>query len=208
VIGGTLERVHADVLRRGYALAAGAALGWPREADVIAALSPALEPDPRGPGKLHARDVIDYDRAGASYLAAESGSIAHGNVDDFSRLWLLEQSAFRGPDLAAHVLALAPPSLRRPAGRMSADYFRYGPGTGSPAHRDEFGDLVVIWVLGRSGAGAESFLTDLHGRDVLRGPLDAGSVLVFRDEMFLHGVTELKDGHRDALIFITLKDET
>ena len=40
----------------------------------------------------------------------------------------------------------------------------------------------------------------------MRGALPAGSVLIFRDEMFLHGVTPLRDGRRDALIFITLKD--
>ena len=77
---------------------------------------PALEPDPRGPGKLHARDVMNYERLGGSWLTSECGSVAHGNVDDFSRFMLLEQAAFSGADLAAHVLALVPPPLRRDCG--------------------------------------------------------------------------------------------
>lgn len=204
MIPGTLERACGDIMRNGYALATGDALGWPREADVIAALSPYLEPDPRGPGKLHARDVIGYDRGpGAAVTVSEAASAAHGSIDDFSRFQLLETAA---APVAPDALRLVPPSLARASGRMSADYFRYSPGTRSGAHQDKFGDLVVIWVLNRTGGGAESFLTTLAGEDVIRGPLGTGSVLVFRDEMFLHGVTELTSGHRDALIFITLKD--
>lgn len=196
-------RVHADITARGYALTTGRALGLPREADVIAALSPALEADPRGAGKLHARDVIGYRRGGVLH---ECESIAHiDGTDDYSRFRLLELDA-RIWIAASKVLELIPPQLRRETGRMSADYFRYAPGTGSGAHQDGFGDLVVIWVLERTGTGAESFLTDLDGRDVVRGPLSPGTLLIFRDEMFLHGVTELRSGHRDALIFITLRD--
>lgn len=193
-------QVHADLLRVGWSVSSARMLGLPDERDVTEALSPALTPDPRGPGKLHARDVIAYDRT--SGVVSECGSAAHGDTDDFSRFWL----ELHNPGIAGKILALVPPHLRRPSGRMSADYFRYSPGTGSDAHQDGFGDLVVIWVLARSGDGAESFLTTLDGRDVMRTPVAAGSVLIFRDEMFLHGVTPLRDGHRDALIFITLKD--
>jgi hypothetical protein len=205
VIPGALERVHDDVMRRGWATSNSVALGLPAEADVIAALSPALAPDSRGPGKLHARDVVAYDWLTPRAMVSECESIAHiDGTDDFSRFRLLDALPSEG--IAETALGLVPPELRRTSGRMSADYFRYSPGVGSAAHQDGFGDLVVIWVLGRNGGGAESFLTTLDGRDVTRGPLAAGSVLVFRDEMFLHGVTPLKSGHRDALIFITLKD--
>lgn len=203
MIPGALLRLHEDVTARGWALLTGAALGFPAEADVITALSPVLVPDPRGPGKLHARDVMAYERGDwliSGLTVAAADSIAHvDGTDDFSR--------FRLPTgVALQALRLVPPSLGRPGGYMSADYFRYSAGAASAAHQDGFGDLVVIWVLARNGGGAESFLTTLDGRDVMRGPLAAGSVLMFRDEMFLHGVTPLKDGSRDALIFITLKD--
>lgn len=201
-----LERVHEALMIKGWMVASARALGLPDERDVIAALSPSLVPDPRGPGKLHARDVIAYDRHEANVWHEECESIAHvDGADDFSRFRLLDDRATA--TVTGTILAhLVPPPLRRPSGRMSADYFRYSPGTRSDAHQDKFGDLVVIWVLDRNGSGAESFLTTLDGRDVMRGPVGAGSLLVFRDEMFLHGVTELTSGHRDALIFITLKD--
>jgi hypothetical protein len=200
------ERVHADLLERGWAFSSSAeVLGLPPAREMISALSPALEPDPRGPGKLHARDVIDYDRMTSLPCVEESDSIAHvDGTDDYSRFHLLDALPSEG--IAETVLELVPPPLRRDMGRLSADYFRYSPGTDSAAHQDGFGDLVVIWVLDRDGDGAESFLTTLDGHDVMRAPVPAGGVLIFRDEMFLHGVTPLKSGHRDALIFITLKD--
>lgn len=202
------EQVHESLLERGWAIASARTLGLPDEADVIAALSPALAPDSRGPGKLHARDVVRYDR-GRDKPAPDVyslGSIAHVDAtDDYSRFELIEDSRTSG--IPAQILELVPQPMRRFGGRMSADYFRYGPGTGSGAHQDKFGDLVVIWVLARNGGGAESFLTTLEGKDVLRGPIAAGQMLIFRDEMFLHGITPLASGERDVLIFITLKDD-
>ena len=199
--------VHASLLERGWAIASARLLGLPDECEVIDALSPALAPDPRGPGKLHARDVVRYDR-GCDKPAADVyslESIAHTDgTDDYPRFEIIEDR--RTFQIPGRILELVPHDMRRFAGRMSADYFRYSPGTRSDAHQDKFGDIVVIWVLARNGGGAESFLTTLEGKDVLRGPIAAGQVLVFRDEMFLHGVTPLASGERDVLIFITLRD--
>jgi hypothetical protein len=188
-------------------IASARALGLPDERDVIAALEPALEPDPRGPGKMHARDVIHYgQRPDGSWLMRESGSIAHGDIDDFSRCFLLGGHEFStGSQLAHSVLGMVPASLRCPSGRMSADYFRYSPGTGTGSHQDGFGDLIMIWTLDRTGDGGESYLKALDGREVLRRALIPGELLIFRDEMFYHGLTPVQ-GTRDALIFITLRD--
>lgn len=194
-----LPEAHAALREQGCCIVPAGLLGLPPEQDVIAALSPALTPDPRGHGKQHARDVITWQGG----VVSEAGSIAHTDgTDDFSRFWLTADPRTAGaarvmPDLLAD---------GRESGRMSADYFRYSPGTESPAHQDGFGDLVAIWVLSRSGAGAENFLITHGGRDVIRLELAAGMVLAFRDHMFLHGVTPLASGQRDALIFITLKD--
>lgn len=199
-----LERLHAAIADQGWFVASARALGLPDERDMIAVLEPALKADPRGPGKLHARDVISYDRP-KGVAVRECESIAHiDGTDDYSRFRLLDLDV-RIWTAVPKILGIVPPELRRDTGCLSADYFRYSPGAGSAAHQDGFGDLVVIWTLDRSGGGAESFLTTLDGRDVMRGPLYAGSVLVFRDELFLHGVTPA-GGTRDALIFITLKD--
>lgn len=188
---------------QGWGLESSFVLGLPGEQDVIDALSWALAPDPRAPGKLHARDVIEYDRD--TGRTREADSIAHvDGTDDYSRFRLLD-CQLRVRVTAAELLIAIPDELQRRAGRMSVDYFRYGPGASIAGHQDQFGDLVFIWVLARAGEGAESYLQTLDGRDVLRVPLAPGMVLAFRDDLFLHGVTPLA-GSRDALIFIALKD--
>lgn len=207
-----LPDLHEEIRRHGWGLAF---LAGPQI--VAEALSPYLADDPRGPGKQHARDVIRWSvpRGGIEphmtgsvdgLLAVEAcESIAHTDMagrvtDDFSRMPLTELAA----GLAESVLSMIPPEARTPEGRMSADYFRYSHGTGSPPHQDGFGEWVAIWCLRLSGGGAESFLTRA-GRDVMRRALQPGEVLIFRDDLFEHGLTTV-DGERDALICITLKE--
>jgi 2OG-Fe dioxygenase len=202
----SLMRVHEDVLRQGWALTTATEMGLDTAA-TREALAPSLAPDPRGAGKLHARDVVTYEGAGASLAVAEAASIAHGDTDDFSRCLLTGPAL--GDLVPRTVLRMVPASLRRPGGRMSADYFRYAPGAESRAHQDRFGDMVTIWVLAREGDGGESFLSALDGRgEVFRRVIMPGELVIFRDELFLHGVTAMSgdDAFRDALIFITLKD--
>lgn len=201
--------VHDALLAEGYAVTSDTALGMPGMlAAIPQQLSHRLRPDPRGPGKQHARGMFRFwtDDQGRARLA-EADSIAHvdvaGNVtDDYSRLWLLNRNDLLVPVM----LDLIPPALRRESGRMSADWFRYAGGTESGAHQDGFGDIVVICVMARSGEGGQSFLTR-DGKDVLRRVLAPGEILIFRDEMFHHGLTRLEPGaSRDALIFIRLRE--
>jgi hypothetical protein len=125
--------------------------------------------------------------------------------DDYSRFLLL--GSWLGRPLATGVLSLVPPGLGRRFGRMSVDWYRYSQGTDSPPHRDGFGDFVVIWVLDREGEGGESFLQHPDGGFALHRVLEPGEVLVFRDELFQHGLTPLGPGaSRDAVIFILLRD--
>ena len=200
------DRVHRELSGQGWS----AALLPPVHTAVQRDLSPALADDPRGAGKMHARDVITYDWAaeGADEFPRlrlrECESAAHGTVDDFSRFRLLDSNS---ANFAARtILTLIPPELRRASGRMSADYFHYERGAGSEAHQDKFGDVVAIWVLDRDGDGGENFLHTLDGREVLYRTLEPGEVLLFQDAMFYHGVEAMRGGHRDALIFITLRD--
>ncbi len=203
-------RVHEDVLSQGWALTSATEMGLDSGA-TRGALSPALASDPRGPGKLHCRDVVRYERDGAHLMVAEAESIAHGSADDYSRCYLIAdpgRSNGSGDLVPRTVLRMVPASLRHPAGLMSADYFRYSPGAESQPHQDLFGDVVVIWVLGREGGGGENFLLGPGHEEVFRRTLLPGEMIVFRDELFLHGVTPTTgDGAwRDALVFITLKD--
>jgi hypothetical protein len=183
-------------------------MGMAPPEQIMDAFAPALRLDPRGRGKLHARDVVCYDRD--TGMITEAGSIAHvDGTGDFSR-FRLTQAPQQVRGIAADLLTLIPAPLRHRAGRLSADYFRYVPGTRSDAHQDGFGDVVFIWVLARDGTGGDSYLTALHGRrrgrDVFRGVVEPGQLLIFRDDLFLHGLTTMH-GWRDALIFITLKDD-
>jgi hypothetical protein len=205
--------VRGDIALRGWARVRAADLNFPLEEDAITAFSPALALDPRGSGKSHARDVITYTHGALAARINEAESIAHvDGTDDYSRFTLSSICDPLGCDLATRVattmLAIEPPQYI--TGRISADYFRYGHGVDVSAHRDGFGTLVAIWVLSRIGDGGVSFLrTDLHDghSDVMHTALSAGDLLIFRDEMFYHGVTPLLDGgSRDAMIFITLRD--
>lgn len=174
------------------------------------AFSSALSPDPRAAGKLHARDVVTY--APVEQLA-EAESIAFTTqrgevIDDFSRFRLLDWYA--GADVAGDIVwDLVPAEDQRQSGEVSADYFRYTtPAASAPLHQDGFGDYVVIWVLGRTGAGGESILVrKAGGQPVLNRALEPGEVLIFRDADFLHGVGPMRTGTRDVIIFITIKPE-
>lgn len=202
-------RVHEDVLHQGWALTSATEIGLD-SGGTRDALSRALATDPRGPGKLHCRDVIRYERDGTHLMVAEAESVAHGDADDYSRCYLIADPAVPhglGDLVPRAVLQMIPAAFRRPAGLLSADYFRYTPGAQSEPHQDRFGDVVVIWVLAREGDGGENFLL-AGGEEVFRRELAPGEMVIFRDEMFWHGVTAMRgDGAwRDALIFITLKD--
>jgi hypothetical protein len=208
-----LLRVHEDVLRQGWALTSATEMGLDSAA-AKTALSPALAPDPHGAGKMKALDVVTYERDGAHLMVAEAQSTAIAGVPGVSARCYLVRKPDGTPgtpmgDLAARAaLQMVPASLRRASGRMSATYLRYGPGAEATAHRDKFGDMVVIWVLDREGDGGESFLLTPSHEDVFRRSLMPGEMVIFADELFLHGVTPMRGegASRDALIFITLKD--
>lgn len=203
-----LDRALEELSGQGWSVVSLPFLGL--HTAVRQTFSPALADDPRGAGKTHARDVITYDWSPVCGgprtfpLLQECESAAHGTVDDYSRFRLLECGA--GVVAARAVLSMIPADLRQTSGRMSADYFHYERGAGSEAHQDKFGDFVAIWVLDREGEGGESFLYGLDGSEVLYRALQPGEMLVFRDAMFYHGVEAMRGGHRDAMIFITLRD--
>lgn len=197
--------VAAGLREHGWCLTTGSDLSWPEPQAVQAAFAAALAPDPRGPGKQHARDVVSYrlnalTEAASIAFTTEAGKV----IDDFSRFRLLDQEF--GWFVVGTVLGMVPAGYARHAGAVSADYFRYSAGAGSPAHRDGFAEYVVIWALERSGDGGESFLLR-DGGVVFEQALEAGQVLVFRDDLFLHGVKPVHGGGacRDVLILSTVR---
>lgn len=210
----TYDVIHRQLREDGWARFSAMKAGFPDEASTIERLSPTLTQDPRGPGKMHSRDIIGYDRY-RTYGDGNSGWVGHNvfekpsvahvdGTDDYSRFWLLSSPG--GHLVMKAVIGLCRPWLK-PHGFITADYFRYSPGVEVGAHRDGFGDIVIIWILNRKCEGANSFLISADGHEMVSAPLNTGEVLIFRDSMFHHGVTRLTSGERDALIFITLKDD-
>lgn len=208
------EAIHRQLRKDGWAKFSAAKAGFPDEASMIERLSPTLVHDPRGPSKMHSRDIIGYDRyhshddsspGWVGHNIFEKPSVAHvDGTDDYSRFLLL--SAPSGHYTMKAVIGLCRPWLT-PRGFITADYFRYSPGVEVNAHRDGFGDIVIIWILNRECKGAGNYLISANGHATVNTQLDTGEVLIFRDSLFHHGVTMLTSGERDALIFITLKDD-
>jgi hypothetical protein len=195
-----VSQVHADVMKQGWAVCGSQSVSLPTESDVISTLEPSLVPDPRGPGKMHSVDIIDFTQD----VMLESPSTRHPDgTDDYSRFRLLDDGLAIVPAVMARLI---PAELHREDFRLTAGYFRYTPGVMVVSHQDQFADLIFIWVLSREGSGGSSFLRDLRWQTVVEQEMPAGSIMVFRDEMFWHGLSPLEPGgSRDALIFTRLR---
>lgn len=208
MIGQEITEVHRNLSKAGWAMTTGARFGLSRETVGVQWRAHAQE-DPRGPQKRHARDVISYQRTGSDVLTAEEESIAHTTeagvvVDDFARFWMLD--GYWGRKVASLFLSLVPPSDAWEAGSASADYFVYSPGVVVGPHQDKFGRYVMIWCTERSedAEGGVSTLSGVQG-EVLRAWLKPDDILIFNDAKFVHGMTLLEAGTREALIMIELR---
>lgn len=190
-------RATSELDREGFTVVNARDVGLPLGREVAEALTPYLYPDTRAIGKRHARDVIHF---GADGVATECESIAHvDGTNDYARFWLL--------DSVSYSVATAMRWLLSPKGRFSVDYFHYSPGSAVGPHRDSFGETIAIWVLSRRCSGAANYLLRDNGEIAFRGELLSDQILLFRDVDFLHGMESLDSGFRDALIFISLRDE-
>jgi hypothetical protein len=207
VIGEEISRIRTSLIYAGWALSSGSKLGLDR-GKAGSAMGAALEQDPRSMTKLHARDVVSYQRAGSDVLTAEEESIAFTTesgqvIDDFSRVRFLERGGRR---VLATVLSLIPEQDVWSAGLMSADYFSYSAGTEVGLHQDKFGRYVAIWCTFRTQdtAGGASLLHSAQG-SILNRALAEDELLIFNDGKFTHGFSKLEAGIREALIMIELR---
>jgi hypothetical protein len=192
-----------------------------------------LAPDPKAPHKLHARDVLGYEKFQSVALGDPDSALSlweqdsvrftfpvsalslweqdsvrftfpDGTVCDYSRMPTLD----RAEDTVREMMGLIPPEmLTRKTGRVSLDYFRTRPSFALAPHQDQFGEWVLIYVLAREGDGGVSTLSPVSAPNgfAVREPLAPGDVLLFKDDLFLHGLTQM-NGTRDALILIALND--
>lgn len=162
------------------------------------------------PDRDRARDVLRYEWRGEEDLRlSEHHTTALVNRGDqagtreYHRVLVLDDDQFT--DWVHRVLHLVPPQRRRPSGTFGVNLFRTRTRVVTKPHRDDE-ELIVTYVVGRHGEGAESVLIDpVSTAEVLRTQLQPGELLIFSDARFLHSVTPLVpavDGAavRDALV--------
>ncbi len=158
-----------------------------------------------------ARDVILYEWNDSldSIRLTESDNVTvrrpNGDRDEYVRVWLLEDSI--GYELAATILSIIPVCWRQRSGALGVNLLRTFTDVVTKPHQERFGQFAGIWIIDKFGEGAETYLYDYFtpGKLVFEGALRPGDLIIFNDELFLHGATPLKpiDGHarRDAINF-------
>jgi hypothetical protein len=158
-----------------------------------------------------ARDVVLYEwqDSFACVQLTENDNAAirrpDGNRDEYNRVWILENSI--GYHFAATILSLIPRCWRQRSGALGINLLRTFTDIVTEPHQERFGQFVGIWVINKAGQGAETYLYDYFtpGRLVFKHALEPGELIIFNDEIFLHGATPLRpiNGHaqRDVVIF-------
>lgn len=215
-----LDHVWAALADQGYALTSEDKIGLPE--DFRGKFLQTYFTDERirhDPGdwpvdRKRARDVVRYWWCGEGLRLEEHSTIAL--VDragipgkrEHSRARLLEDAT--AEHFVRAILNLVPPDRRRPTGTFGINLFRTFTDVVTRPHQDDE-ELIILYVLGRKGEGAETYLYDLPaegepiGDPVLKRQLNPGDIIIFDDARFMHGATPLKalpDGisMRDVLV--------
>jgi hypothetical protein len=130
---------------------------------------------------------------------------------DHARVMLLHDP--RAEELIRAFLNLVPPERRQVDGTFGVNLFRTFTDVVTKPHRDHE-EFVILYVLSRTGEGAESYLYELEALSaegepvaapLLRHQLSPGEVLIFEDKRFKHGATPLiappgRRAMRDVLV--------
>lgn len=203
------EDVQAALVRQGYALTSDRSLGLPekfRQNFGATYFNPWTLHHDQGDwpaDRQRARDVIRYwwhddglhlqphdtititDRAGIP------------GKRDHARVQLLDDP--QAGELIRAFLQLVPSGRRRPDGTFSVNLFRTFTNVVTRPHHD-YEEFIIIYVLDRVGAGAETYLCapgdvtedgGITAPPVLQRQLNAGDILLFEDKLFQHGTTPL-----------------
>jgi 2-oxoglutarate-Fe(II)-dependent dioxygenase family protein len=164
-----------------------------------------------------ARDVIRYQWCDDGLRLWEHSTITItdradiAGKRDHSRVQLLDDPD--GEELVRTFLSLVPSARRQNDGTFGVNLFRTHTNVVTKPHRDNE-EFIVLYVLDRVGAGAESSLynaTDVSADGMLTaGPvvkhqLNPGEILMFDDERFIHDATPLQaplggKARRDVLV--------
>jgi hypothetical protein len=167
--------------------------------------------------RKRARDVIRYRWHDDDLQLQEHDSITLTDragikgKREHSRIMVLSDA--EAEKLVRTFLEFVPPERRQVDSTFGINLFRtYTNVVTRPHHDDE--EYIILYVINRIGGGAESYLYDPSdvskdgrptGEPVLRRQLNPGGILIFEDERFKHGATELEQppsgtAMRDALV--------
>lgn len=167
-----------------------------------------------------ARDVVRYEWADGDLKLSEHDTTTitdrggYTGAREYGRVEVLHDANFE--KLVRIMLSLVPVERRTPRGTFGINLFRTFTNVVTRAHRD--GEpLVFIYVLGKTGSGAETWLSTVEDpapdQYTHKSALQPGDLLVFDDNKFFHSVTPLVDppdgrAQRDALVCTVNRPDT
>ena len=204
-----LRRVHEEIAEHGYALTTEWDIGLPPKCGKnfqkayfnIRRLR--HDKGDRPHDRKRARDVILYEWNDGKLTLEEYETIAIWDRSEIKgerihkRIELLKDRQAR--ELIETFLSLVPEDRRQQRGTFGVNLFRTHTDVVSKPHQDEE-EFIILYVLDREGDGAESYLYEYDkekmgaeevGEQVLRKQLNPGDLMIFQDNRFKHGATQL-----------------
>ena len=211
-----IEGIREKLLVYGYATADDSRLGFPEDFrdkfawayfndEILHSDVPDIPVD-----RKRARDVVYYEWHDSRLDLSEYENILiknRGNIPGerrHSRVLLLDDDY--ACDFIRTCLSLVPAERRHERGTFGANLFRTFTQVVTQPHQDSE-EYIIIYVVGKVGTGAESYLYRADNPDelVFSATLHPGEMLIFKDDLFLHGATPLVPGdgqvaQRDAIV--------
>jgi hypothetical protein len=211
-----IQRIRDDISLFGYARATDSSLGLPEDFretfartyfndDHLRSDVPDIPPD-----RKRARDVIYYEWHDSRLELDEHKTILikdRGGIPgerEHSRIELLDDHY--ASEWVQTCLSLIPVGQRSAKGTFGVNLFRTYTQVVTKPHRDHE-KFVIIYVVRKIGKGGMSYLYKASNPEkrVFSETLIPGELIIFSDELFLHGATPLTaDGRepaqRDALV--------
>lgn len=162
--------------------------------------------------RMRARDVIYYEWHDSQLELDEYCTILiknRGGIPgerEHARIELLEDR--HASEWIKTCLTLIPLNQRKSSGTFGVNLFRTFTNVVTQPHQDDE-EFIIVYVVDKVGNGAMSYLyrADAPEKRVFSGTLRPGELLIFKDDLFLHGATSLSDSdpsgvgtQRDALV--------
>jgi len=201
--------VHRDITQQGYAVTNewGIGLpekcGWNLREEYFNSGQLRHDPGDYPKDRERARDVILYEWNNGKLTLEEYETIAIWDRSGIKgarihkRIELLQDG--QAKEVIQTFLSLVPESRRQSRGTFGVNLFRTHTDVVTKPHQDKE-EFIILYVLGREGDGAESYLYADDGlgpglpgnaEPILRRQLNAGDLMIFEDRRFKHGATHL-----------------